>query len=297
MRLAGLFWAAAALSISASGAAQQQPAPSEKDDIIVEGKRRSIESALKQLIEPTDQGQLARFETGICPRVFGLPADWTEILTKTVRDNIVAAGATVGEPGCGPNAIVIFIYEPQKLIEGFGKALPEFFQSPAELKTLASRARPVSSWHVTDMKSRDGAPLEKVTQVDVAGSSLPSDAYVVRNAGVSRLYSNVREDMRLGFVVVDAEAIPGKSLRQLADLVTMHLLLDVRPDAGAHDPGSILSLFDARAEGAEPPLRMSQVDRAVLSGFYGLEKNNYTDKQQRRRIAKEAARQLKDGEE
>lgn len=285
----------AALASVTSAQVQPTPPPS-TGEIVVEGKRQAIESTLKDMLRPTDQGQLARFEAGICPRVFGFPADWTATLTRTIRDNIVAAGGRVLPKGCGPNALVIFIYEPQALVKGLAERMPDLFENAAVATRLAARVRPVTSWHVTDMKSRDGVPLEKVNRIDVNGMGMPADAYVVRNAGVSRLYSNVREDMRMGIVVVDAERTHGLSLRQLADLATMHLLLDVRTDAGAHPSDSILSIFDNRADGSPPPKAMSRTDRAVLAGFYGLDRNNYSASQQRRKIAREAARKLSEEE-
>ena len=76
-----------------------------------------------------------------------------------------------------------------------------------------------------------------------------NDFAVVKNAAATRLYSNVREDMLAGFVVIDRHGDGRADPRQLADLTTMHLLLDVKPGAGRQDMGSILSLFEARADG------------------------------------------------
>ena len=119
-----------------------------------------------------------------------------------------------------------------------------------------------------------------------AGGSVPADAKIVRQASASRLYSNVREDMLVGFVVIDRAATPGKTLRQLADIATMHLLLDVRQDAGRRDPSSILSLFEPRPAGAAPPPRLSRLDRGALAGFYTQRQNNRTARQQTENIAR-----------
>ena len=114
---------------------------------------------------------------------------------------------------------------------------------------------------------------------------MPTDARVVRNAPASRLYTPVREDMLVGFVVIDRMATVGKSLRQLADIATMHIMLDVNQEAGGRDPGSILSLFEARAEGAPVPDRLSQFDRGALRGFYTQRENNRSARQQAENIA------------
>jgi hypothetical protein len=91
--------------------------------------------------------------------------------------------------------------------------------------------------------------------------------------------------MLTGFVVIDRQATVGKSLRQLADLATMHLLLDVRQDAGARDNGSILSLFEPRAAGVALPQRLSRFDRGAMTGFYTQRENNRSAAQQRNNIA------------
>jgi hypothetical protein len=148
--------------------------------------------------------------------------------------------------------------------------------------------RPVASWHVTDMRGRDGEELGQMgSLVDPSsGARLPTDAKIVRQASDSRLISNVRDEMLVGFVVFDRMATPGKSLRQLADLTTMHMLLDINQQAGTRDPGSILSLFEERAEGMAAPARLSKFDRGALRGFYTQRENNRTARQQAENIAK-----------
>jgi hypothetical protein len=278
--LAGAAPAAAQIGVRASTADQEQSSES----IVVQGQRRQIAQALRKLIAPSDSEQLARFEDEICPMVIGMPRDWTASLTRMIRGNVAAVGGKVGKPGCKVNAAVIFIDQPLELIKAFADAEPGYFNmTPRELAKFTAAQRPVASWHVTDTRGRDGEQLGQVGSIGMDG--IPTDAKVVRQASASRLYSNVREDMLVGFVVVDRQQTPGKSLRQLADLATMHLLLDVNQDAGARDPGSILSLFEAPGEGP-PPMRLSRFDRGALRGFYTQRENNRSARQQAENIAK-----------
>ena len=251
------------------------------NEIVVTGqkKKQEIAQALKKLIEPTGSEQLARFEDKVCPMVIGMPRDWTIRMTRMIRDNIAAVGGKLEPAGCKPNALAIFIDQPRELVDAFHEAEPHFFNmTPREFKQFAETPGPVWSWHVTDMRGRDGQQLGQ-------GSMNGNDFSVVRNASASRLYSNVREDMLAGFVVIDRQQTVGRTLRQLADLTTMHLLLDVKPGAGKQDMGSILSLFEARGEGAAPPARFSTFDRGVLTGFYTQRENNRSATQQRENIA------------
>ncbi len=288
--------AAAALAAAMPAAAQvgvrASTAADPKDEsVVVTGQRREIAKALRQLIEPTGSEQLARFEDEICPMVIGMPKDWTASLTRMIRDNVVAVGGKVGKPGCRVNAPVIFIDQPLELIRALAADEPGFFNmTPRELAKFTAAPRPVSSWHVTDTRGRDGEELGSVRSITdpSSGANLPTDssAKVTRNFTAGRLASPVREDMLVGFVVIDRMATPGKSLRQLADLATMHLLLDINQEAGQRDPGSILSLFEPREAGEPAPARLSRFDRGALRGFYTQRENNRTARQQAENIAK-----------
>ena len=261
--------------------------PDGNDVIVVQGQKKEIAQALRQLIKPSGGAeQLARFEDDVCPLVAGMPRDWTAVLTRMIRYNVVAIGGKVGAnaPGrkCSVNAVVIFIDQPLELVKALAEAEPDFFaMTPRELAQFSAVQRPVTSWHVTDTRDRDGKELGSVGSL----GGTPTDAKVVRQASASRLYSTIREDMLTGFVVIDRQATVGKSLRQLADLATMHLMLDVKQDAGAKDGTSILSLFEPRPAGALPPRSLSRFDRGALSGFYTQRENNRTAAQQRSNIA------------
>jgi hypothetical protein len=282
--LAGLLAAMplpAQIGVRASTASPQTSATG-NDVIVVQGKKKEIAQALRQLIKPAGNEQLARFEDDVCPLVAGMPRDWTAVLTRMIRDNITSVGGKVGKPKCHVNAVVIFIDQPLDLVKALAQAEPGFFaMTPRELRYFTSTPRAVSSWHVTDTRDRDGVELASMGSM----GGLPTDAKIVRNASASRLYSNIREDMLTGFVVIDRQATVGKSLRQLADLATMHLLLDVKQDAGAKDRDSILSLFEPRGAGETPPPHLSRFDRGALDGFYTQSENNRTAAQQRNNIA------------
>lgn len=271
--------AVAQVGVRASTAADAPP----EESVVVHGQRRQIAQALRKLIEPAENEQLARFEDEVCPMVIGMPRDWTASLTRMIRGNITSVGGKVGKPGCTVNAAVIFIDQPLELIKALAKEEPGFFaMTPRELERFTAVQKPLASWHVTDTLGRDGEALAQMGSLQ----GLPTNAKIVRNSAASRLYSNIREDMLVGFVVIDRMATPGKSLRQLADIATMHLLLDVNQDAAERDPGSILSLFEERPEGVAAPARLSRFDRGALRGFYTQRENNRTARQQAENIAK-----------
>jgi hypothetical protein len=277
-----LFFASVVLLTVTVGypAAAQAPGANSDDPIVVEGQRGtedrpSVVTKLRRMIDESSGDQLARFEAEICPVVIGMPADWTAILTRIIRENVVAAGGKIGREGCSVNAAAISIDQPQELLWALNKEEPSFFMnmSPREFDQFSGPRRAAYSWHTSNTYTKDGAHMDKVT----------------RFASATRLYTNVREEMESGLVVIDRRATIGKSLRQLADFATMHLMLDVNWRSPHMDRSSILSLFHSHDQG--PPMRMSSFDRNALSGFYLQRENNRTADQQRQNIARAIERQ------
>lgn len=276
------------------------PAPAQTSDdenVTVQGYRKAVTDILRERFSQS-QSQLARFETRLCPMVAGMPTDWTANLTKLIRENIVEFGGKLAEPGCTVNATVIFSDQPHEFIRAFAAKQPAYFNmSPRELEQFTASPRPVVSWHLTEVRSREGEDMSSTREMSdskilsIGGAMVgvttesPVSAKVNRQSAATRLYTNVREDMLIAFVVVDRQQTPGKSMRQLADLATMHMLLDIKQDAGAKDSTSILSLFEPRAEGAAAPARMSQIDRGIVEGLYSLKQNNRTAAAQYSHIA------------
>lgn len=283
--LGSLMLAALPLSVPASAQApvqsqaQASASTGRTDEIVVTADREkegpSVITRLRDMIDESGTSQLARFEASICPMVIGMPRDLTAIITRIIRENIVAAGGEVGKPGCKVNAVAIFIDQPQQLVIRLRKAEPFFFMnmSPREFSFFSEGRRAVYSWHTVNKYTKDGG--------FVFGNEVRSNG--------SRLYTSVRDEMESGFVVIDRLATIGKNVRQLADFATMHLMLDVNWRARRIDQNSILALFQKR--NSDPAPQMSSFDRNALRGFYMLKENNQTAANQRQNIARAIKRQ------
>jgi hypothetical protein len=283
-----------ALLVSAPLTAQSNARPDE-ESILVEGQRTSVTRLVSDTINDAGVEPLARFEEKICPGVVGLGLVQAGKLADMIRANIQALGGKLQVPGCTPNATVIFVDQPVDFVKQFAVKEPAFFtMTPREFEQFTARPRPVASWHVTETRDRDGQELNGSDKLSDhkkrmfntnAGSSVPMDARVVRQSAATRLYTNTRQDMMFGFAVIDRAQLEGKTLRQLADLATLHLLLDIKQDAGASNHGSILSLFEARPSGLAAPAELSPFDKAMVQGLYGSAENNRTPAQQFSQIA------------
>ena len=55
--------------------ASSSTSASSDDPIIVQGHKKELVQALRQLVQPSEHEQLARFEDKVCPMVIGMPRD------------------------------------------------------------------------------------------------------------------------------------------------------------------------------------------------------------------------------
>lgn len=296
VRLASAF---AALLVSTPLIAQFDPPPAESsasdESIVVEGQRANVNRLVMDTITDAGVEALARFEDEVCPGVVGLGGDQALRLVQMIRDNVAQLGGRLAAPGCTANATVILVDQPVEFVKKFAKTEPGFFtMTPREFDQFTARPRAVASWHVTETRDRDGQELDGSNKLSdrkkkiadtQAALSVGINARVVRQSAATRLYTNTREDMMFGFAVIDRQKLPGKTLRQLADLATLHLLLDIKQTAGSNSPGSILSLFEERPEGVAAPAHLTNVDRAMVQGLYAPSENNRTAAQQFTQIA------------
>lgn len=287
---AALLTAAAALPATAQVGVRASTAaePPSQESVVVQGQRKAVIEQLRNLIARNKSDQLARFESRVCPMVIGMPRDWTAIMTRMIRRNIESVGAEVDKPGCRPNGLVIFIDRPVELVRALEKEEPGLLgMHPRTVANLIQAGGPAISWHVTQTMGAAGEELQSGTFDGVPGNfgGNTNAVPVTRGITSSRLYTPVRQDMMLAMVVIEKGRTEGKTLRQIADFATMHLLLEVKPNAGQKDPSSILSLFEPRATGISTPMRLSRFDRGALTGFYAQRMNNLSSAQQRANIA------------
>ena len=260
----------------------RKPAVADGGEIIVQGQRRSVMRHLRDVIARDGADQLARFEDKVCPMVIGMPRDWTEKMTRMIRANVESFGAKVQPAGCKPNGLVIFIDRPAELVDAIRKEEPWMLgMAPRTARNFVDDVGAITSWHVTETRGSEGQVLGAY---DAGGQS--TSARITRSVTSSRLYTPARQEMQLGMVVVAKGRTVGHTLRQLSDLATMHLLLEVKASAGTKDPSSILSLFEPRLADQPRPQRLSRLDRGAMAGFYALRANNFSAAQQRENIAK-----------
>ena len=287
--------ALSALLMSTSSIAQSDNSKAEEGSILVEGHRLVPETVVRETISGVGVIPLARFEDKVCPGVVGIAPAQAERMLQLIRDDVVSLGGDIQKAGCTANATVIFTPQPTDFVQKLAVRTPGYFNfSPAGLKQFTERPRPVVSWHVTEMRDRDGNELGNSRELGMAKAKIldmpaaagaPMSARVLRNTAASHLATSSRNDMLLAFAVVDAAKIQGKTMEQLAALATLHLMLEIKQDADSNNPASVLSLFNERPEGASAPPGLSKFDRAMVEGLYRPNENNRSAAQQFSQIA------------
>lgn len=275
--------------LSTTAAVSQAPDAPKEEQIVVQGERKEVIQKIRQLIARNRSDQLARFEEKVCPMVIGMPRDYTATMTRLIRENIESVKAKADKPDCRPNALVIFIDRPVDLVKAIYKEDPALLNmAPRTADNFIRSAGPIMSWHVSEMMGADGEDLQSG---EIAGNTFP----IHRTVTTSMLNSGVAINMRLAMVVIEKPRTEGKTLRQLADLATMHMLLEVKQSAAVNDPNSILALFEPRVDGSAPPPRLSSFDRAALKGFYTQRDNDLSSRQQRLNIANTIKKESESG--
>lgn len=277
-----LFALAAFISIQSGAALESGPPPDQT--VVVTARRKRLTAILGTLLPASQNAPLARYEVPVCPGVSGAPASAAATLLELIRENGERAGIELAPPGCDANALVIFSNAPDAVVARMRLKVPAYFGliDTISRQRLSSGGAPIRSWHAVETIGRAGEALD---EAGAAGTG----ARTARFARASRIVENTLPAMAMGFVIVDTNAITGKTLQQLADITSMHLYLDLAPTAAAKvEPGSILTLFQPRDEGVAAPSRMNTFDRGVLRGAYAGT-NSYQASFQRSRIAQAIA--------
>jgi hypothetical protein len=267
--------AAAALTCLAAAPA---PQTSSRDDIVVLGTRNPEQvrrDYVQQMAQPSADDQLARFMNPVCPYAAGLRDPYNSMVVSRLRKLAAAAGMRVAEEGCHPNALVYVVGDRAKLIEGWRKQKPDFFgedMTDAQIRALAHSAEPVVSWQILDMRGSDGRELarSRLTKNGEGANSWGGEtALEVPFALGSRYMNQVHYEFGASVVVIDAKAVAGADLRQLADFAAMQLFAHTDPNKAAKQAApTILTLVQDAAAGRPSPLSVTEWDFAYLKSLY-----------------------------
>ncbi len=234
-------------------AADAQQASEQGEDIVVKGAKlppKVVHHYVRQ-VSGTIDGQMSRFDYPICPRVLGFPEDYSKIIADRIRRVAKAVGAPVDREDCRANLVVLVAADADALVKQIRKTMPTYFLGVSSSDMhRALRPGPVHMWNNVVLLNEDNR--------QAVGGVL-----TVRSASFIKLPH--KQAIAGSTIVLDDDALVGKSLTQIADYVAMRALSGAKPPSEGIEADTIMTLFDPSVA---TPLSVTAVDKSYLTALY-----------------------------
>ena len=270
LRLLGLVLAALLGPALNATATQAQDDPTQLDDIVVEG--RTLSDTVRQFVDnviaaPLDRGP-ARWTRRVCVGVVNLRPEAAQVIADRVGMLAADTGLPVGEPGCGPNILVMATDDGTGLAQAMVVSNPRIFRpgyagatlGSVALRRFQSTEDSIRWWHVS-VPIADG---HNAIAVRLPGRDAP---LVQQDA--SRLTTRIRNDLAGVFIILDINRAAGLSFQQIGDYIGMVALAQIDPEADTRGNDTILNLF----EEGQAVDAATDWDRSFLASLYAAELN------------------------
>lgn len=270
LNLAALPVLALATPLAAQDGPAPAPAPAGQSEIVVTAEmEREAEQRVERMTRaisrrPRVDKPIAKQYDPICIGVFGMSPDYSYTLIDTIEANARRLGIPIAGEGRKANLLVAFVSDARTEVEQLRKDAPWLFSTllDYEYDRVLRGNGAAHAWQTTETREVDG---EQLDVAEINGRQVQ----VARPFSATRFEQQIRTDMVGSAVIIDKAAVPGKTLQQLADYVSMRSFapVDDLSDGGVDATGTILSLFDADIT---PPDSMTGFDWAYLDALYKL---------------------------
>ncbi|RZI98614.1 MAG: hypothetical protein EON90_12705 [Brevundimonas sp.] len=265
-----------------AGAEQDASQATDLGTIVVEGSLESrVDRFVSEVAAAPPGARLARWDDQICVGVVNLNNRYAQFMIDRVAQHAVDVGLDIGEPGCKPNVMIVATNDASGMAtrlvdnnpDGFRPALSSTDLGSAALERFKTTEAPVRWWHVSLPVSVDTGEVA----VQLKGEDGPPTVHV---RDVSRLRSNIREDLARIIIILDVTKVGEISFGALSDYVAMIALAQIDPSAQTSDYQSILNLFSERS----PEAAMTDWDKTYLTSLYATRRDRARASQQAREI-------------
>lgn len=280
--------------ITVRGAAQQAapevgvPAQASEgqvfEEVIVRGRRMSeVEDELRveigkfigEVTVTFGSRGFARWDRSVCVGVHNLENTAAQYIVDRISLLANDVGLTPGEPGCAPNAVVIFTTDGKALASTLVESEPELLRPSNYLGThrgLAALDRFVATdkavrWWQTSLPvdARTGKPA--IDRPESRSCTSPLCAPNVKVDGPSRIHSGIRDVLRNVIIIVDSTKLTGTTWQQLGDYLAVVSLAQIDLEADPSSFDSILNLFtNPKAYSG-----LTDWDRTYMQALYSLD--------------------------
>ncbi len=292
--------------------AAQQPAPESAapsdpqviEEVVVRGRRMSdirddlrihVDTFIDEITAlPAGRG-FARWQGSVCVGVHNLEQSAAQYLVDRISALALDVGLTPGEPGCNPDAIVIFTTDGKEtasfIVENHERVLRPSGEGGqhrglAGLKNFAESDRAVRWWHLSmPVDARTGNPA--IRQRGEPVGQYPT----VMVDGPSRIHDGVRDAMQRVIVIVDSTKLTGTTWQQLGDYLAVVSLaqVDLETDPAGFD--SILNLFS----NPKAYSGLTDWDRSYVRALYAFDQRRIARLQQNEIISQMVRREIDNG--
>lgn len=259
--------------------------PVDLGEVIVDGRRIDdlADHFVSEVAAPSQRRGLARWRGGVCVGVANLRADVAQYITDRVSEVARDLGLAAGAPGCHPSIIVVAVSDANRFTPLFVNMRPALFRTGGSgmdrgsgaLEAFKTNDQAVRWWTVSAPVDSD--TLEIATRLPgmvrgngvsagAGGSGPLAYAPILQRRGVSRLSSQVVDDTKRVFVILDVDKTRDVSLTQLADYISLVSLAQIDPEADTSAYNTVLNLFNGAPSAA--PAGLTDWDTAYLNGLY-----------------------------
>lgn len=276
--------AALAMSLAGPASAAETTAEEPAGEIIVEGQtERQVREFLWRAITPVSGRKVARRDEPVCFVFDNIDAGLEAALRARIAENLAAVGSELAAPGCTPNATVAFPRSAPAFVKWLQNKQPQVFGSlyGAELRRFVRTPRVAYTWHYLP---------EKADQLERQRNN--SVAFIRADETAGGLAADIGTPaISHSFTVIEAGAIEGLTINQLADYITVQSLVMLEPEVRDEVPASsILRLFDAKGANPGAPGEMSQVDKVMLGVLYRPGRGSFSPNAIRAEVARELSK-------
>jgi hypothetical protein len=265
--------ALASLMILTSGqdmASTQDPAVPQSpavdlEDIVVEGRplETLTRTFVREVAAPARNRGMARWRNGLCVGVANLQPEVAQYITDRVSTVAQDVGLKPGEPGCEPHVLIIATVDASTFTREFVDVRPRLFRvggsgmdrGGSAFEAFLENDQPVRWWNIS-------VPVNDDT--GLIASRMPGFAPPITPVQASRITTQIVDDTKRAFIIVDVDKTKDVSLEQLADYIAFITLAQVDPKADTSGYATILNLFDDPAQ----TRTLTNWDRAYLQGLY-----------------------------
>ncbi len=261
--------ATTALLFAASAASQTaSDVPTSDVPIVVTGRKdldEQIDSFVGALTKAPATDQLAKFETKICPRVLGISDSFRMAVEQRLRLVAKEVGLRVAKEKCTANVLVMVTKDKALFLKTLKTKYSYFFsdKTPSEYRAIVAQPGPTAAWQIEWAINADGKPMAI------------EEGFVVNRTtrGGSRITAAARPTFVAAALVVEASALVGLSVTQLADYAAMRTFARTDPARlGASAPPTILNIMMG-APDDKVPMTLTLWDLGFLRGLYAAPKN------------------------